>query len=349
MYSKLLLLSLLAFFCTTYAGFLVTREPRNYLISPLYHSSHWRPQVQIAKELVARGNNVTFLLAKEFYGNELPEAEFSFANVEFYSAGFGPERMRSLCRSANDIQIYDIPSWLKFGTEFNEMMTSSWNSEFTAIMAKFSAGAFNTLISDVSPVAMSLCSNAKNVSCFSASPFVLRNPDSEFFVIGARGLPFWFPMASMGLSIPETFVERIRTQALKVMLKMITSLMFEPMAFAKDLGMTKYSLQPVLINSFSGFDWNVPLPPHVKYIGPLGLEKIELAHDKIEKNHEDYLAAISSGISPDEADILVGNDNLFSWIERNPVIAVISFGKSVELSTDQVSFSSSLLQHFHSS
>ena len=32
---------------------------------------------------------------------------------------------------------------------------------------------------------------------------------------------------------------------------------------------------PALINSFTALDWTIPLPPHVRYIGPVNLPIIE--------------------------------------------------------------------------
>eukprot|EP00339_Tiarina_fusa_P005067 CAMPEP_0117010600 /NCGR_PEP_ID=MMETSP0472-20121206/9303_1 /TAXON_ID=693140 ORGANISM="Tiarina fusus, Strain LIS" /NCGR_SAMPLE_ID=MMETSP0472 /ASSEMBLY_ACC=CAM_ASM_000603 /LENGTH=491 /DNA_ID=CAMNT_0004713177 /DNA_START=23 /DNA_END=1495 /DNA_ORIENTATION=+ len=337
----LTLTSFLFLFCL--ACQLEVADGKHYYFIPTYHKSHWGFQVQIARELSERGNEITFQLPLEFKeSGELPTSDqVDFAKINYAPIGFTPEFMQETCKKLSEISVSDYKEMIKFSFDFIGAMSNGFTLTLNSFIEMINNGEkIDVLVGDLSPATMAACALYKddyNLSCFQTSPFVLRNPDAEHFLGG--NLPSWFPASFSGMGVATTMSERI-TQQIATRISKIIGYFFIPFMMrdittildTKNISQEQlYNLQPVIINTFQGLDWNIPLPPHVKFIGPANLKQIETTRDEFVTKHERYVE-----LSQNNGDISLEFDELDIYMEENEDIIVVSFGKSVELSESQI-------------
>lgn len=320
----------------------------NYFFILTYHKSHWSFQLEIAQEIYNRGNNVTFLLPLEYKeSNELPKLEdISYGSIRYAPIGFTPEEMQHFCKLLSEVSISDIISLIRLSFDFFAKMGKGFEETLTHVTNLIEKDEIDVLVGDISSVMMVGCKilhKYSNGTCFYTTPFVLRNPDAEGH-LGKNSIPVWVPVTSVGKGYASTFFERIAQQlhlgTSRIIGYFLISWFFDPL---KGI-MEKYeipqenligtSLHPILVNSFQGLDWNIPIGPHVKYIGPRNLDEILQIKDISLAKHQKYLDTFNNN------EIIKDTNNEFSaldhFLEENSEIVIISFGKSVELSTNNM-------------
>lgn len=300
--------------------------------------------MDIAREAAAGGNSVTWELPEEFKDSgELPtEEDLSFATVKYSKFGITPDRMKDLVKcletstSNTEGRFAFINDYLTVIEEFANMGFQMYLN----VMNYAENNQVDIIIADLAPAFYAACPILKeryNTTCFITTPLISRNPDAGERL--GHALPAWMPATFLGKGIAETFSERVMqqlsTKASSMIGKLAKNIMIEKVK--QDVIDRGYDpsimrqLQPTLVNSFQGLDWNIPLYPHIKYIGPVNLEVIEATRDEYIAKHERYETLMANNQSlPDDFT------SLDLYLEENKDIIVISFGKSVELTQEQV-------------
>ena len=315
-------------------------EKKHFYFMPIYHKSHWFPQVEIAKELHKRGHQITFQLASEFEeSGENPKHELlDFANIRIAPIGFTPEDMQAISFAISEIAADDYLGLITNVLTLLDQITSGWVLSMDYLLSIIESGEkIDVIVSDHNPGIATICYVMEDIDCIWTSPFIIRYPDHEYTILGKDVLPKWFPLNSLGKGLANSLSERITLQLTNFFGK-IFHYFIEPFMLSHikqaainrfpniDIDKALRKIYPTLINSFQGFDWNVPIPPHVKYIGPLNLDYIESSRDNLLKQHNSVTTGITSREELKEID---------RYLEDHNNIIVISFGKTVELSTRQ--------------
>ena len=316
----------------------VDERPLNIYIATVFHRTHWSFQVELGRELARRGHHVTIQLAEEYEGaGENPPRELiDFAHeIRLVPIGFTPEEMQRLCRMVSELSVTDFYSLYRFAKEaLSQTIAEGWKNTYHALIAEAHHQPLDLVLSDLSPDVLGACEAlaSQGTSCVWTSPFVLRNPGTEFFLFNENIFPSWMPATAVGHSLATTWWERLVQQIVVNLAQSLNQVMSYGsvgvirQAMEEDGYHTDFrSRFPVLVNSFLGLDWNIPLPPHVRYIGPVHLPWIEERIAQARANQQQQEALLST-LDPSTLDY---------FLHTNEQIVVVSFGKSVELLASQ--------------
>ena len=328
------------FFCLLFlASAFAANESQNvkkhwYFVST-YHKTHWLPQLELAKTLFEQGHKITFQIAEEFEGtSENPsKEELSFTNINIAPIGFTPSQLQNVLRNATLVPMTDFTGQLSVFKDLATTMVSGQSYALEEILELNKYEKIDVVVADMNHLGASAACKILDIQCFYTSPFLLRNPDSEILFFGSK-VPSWLPATITGKNIQTTFSGRIEQGITLSLTKLVfnyalpyfyDSSPFERIISNYNLTMNDFvnTIHPHLINSFEGLDWSIPIPPHIKYIGPVNFDAIQEKRTAVLEKHSQYPNGKYSF------------SDLDRFLESADDIILISFGKSVELTYKQ--------------